>query len=415
MNATPLRSDERKCVWYISKYVVPPGLGSVGARGFMLMRELARLGHRAVIVTSDSNTLAQFPPPGAAYAHRSIDGVDVWVVRTLRYKVAKSVRRILSWLHFEWRLLRMPHDDLPPPDAVVASSLSLLTILSGFRLRRRYRCRLVFEVRDIWPLTITQEGGFGRFNPVVLFLGWVERLGYRHADVVVGTMPNLREHVRGVLGYDRPVHCVPMGIDCGVLDEPPEISAEYRDAYIPRDAFVVAHAGTIGITNALEPFFECARACQDVEGIHFLMVGEGDLKAEYIERYGALPNLTFAPRVDKRLVHSVLSNCDLLYFSVHESEVWRYGQSLNKIIDYMLAGKPVVASYSGFPSMIDESGCGTFVPAGDVSALRSEVLRYADMAAPTREAIGARGRDWLFENRCYSRLARDFEEILFGE
>ena len=42
------------------------------------------------------------------------------------------------------------------------------------------------------------------------------------------------------------------------------------------------------------------------------------------------------------MVQSVLSRCDLLYFSVHVSTVWKYGQSLNKVIDYMLAGKPVV-------------------------------------------------------------------------
>ena len=112
-------------------------------------------------------------------------------------------------------------------------------------------------------------------------------------------------------------------------------------------------------------------------------------------------------------MHDFLTRCDLLYLSVHDSTVWDYGLSLNKLIDYMLAAKPIVASYSGFPSMIDEAECGSFVPAGDAAALRDEILRFRRMDAATRESMGERGRVWLLENRGYEVLARDYLEILF--
>ena len=115
------------------------------------------------------------------------------------------------------------------------------------------------------------------------------------------------------------------------------------------------------------------------------------------------------------MVQSVLSRCDLLYFSVHVSEVWRYGQSLNKVIDYMLAGKPVVASYTGYPSMINEAGCGTYVPAGEEDSLRQEILRYARMPADEREATGARGRAWILQERTYPALAARYLKILLPE
>ena len=128
-----------------------------------------------------------------------------------------------------------------------------------------------------------------------------------------------------------------------------------------------------------------------------------------------MPNLTFAPRVPKQMVQSVLSYCDLLYFSVHVSTVWKYGQSLNKVIDYMLAGKPVVASYTGYPSMINEAECGTYVPAGDVEALRKEVQRYAGMDAASREAVGRRGREWILAHRRYEVLAKYYLTILVDQ
>ena len=46
------------------------------------------------------------------------------------------------------------------------------------------------------------------------------------------------------------------------------------------------------------------------------------------------------------------------------------GSLSNKLIDYMMAGKPVVASYSGYQSMLNEANAGLFVPAGSMLSLR---------------------------------------------
>jgi glycosyltransferase involved in cell wall biosynthesis len=112
--------------------------------------------------------------------------------------------------------------------------------------------------------------------------------------------------------------------------------------------------------------------------------------------------------VPKEQVQSVLALCDLLYFAVHPSKVWRFGLSLNKLIDYMLSAKPVLASYTGHPSMIDEAGAGSFAPAGDAAALKAEILRYASLPQAERREMGLRGRSWLLEKRRYPRLARDY-------
>jgi glycosyltransferase involved in cell wall biosynthesis len=402
-------------IWYVSKYVAPPGSGTAGGRGYLLMKELAQMGHKVAIITSDSNQLAAPPNLETGYLFQQVDGIELWWVRTMKYSVAKSARRILSWLHFEWRLLWLPRHKLPKPDVVVVSSLSLLTVFNGLWWRLRYKCRLVFEVRDIWPLTITEEGGFKPSNPFVWGLGVIERLGYKHADAIVGTMPNLGEHVQQVLGYPKVTSCIPMGVDAATFAILEALPVGYEAAYFPKDKFVVAHVGSIGITNALDTFLECAETMQDQPNIHFLVVGDGDLREAYREKYSHLDNLTFGPKVTKAMVQTVLAKCDLLYFSVHVSRVWQYGQSLNKVIDYMMAGKPVVASYTGYPSMINEASCGTYVPAGDVLALKEEVIRYGQMDAQERQLIGARGKDWLLENRTYPKLAKEYLEIMLNK
>jgi glycosyltransferase involved in cell wall biosynthesis len=226
-------------------------------------------------------------------------------------------------------------------------------------------------------------------------------------------MPNLGEHVADVLGFPRKVHCIPMGFDRGALDHANSNSDNPLGVLLPKGKFLVAHVGAMGISNALDTFMACAEAMRDESAVHFVTVGDGDLRPAYEKRFGHLPNLTFAPKVPKMDVPGVLAGCDLLYFAADRSKVWQYGQSLNKVIDYMLAGKPIVASYMGYPSMINEANCGKFVPPENCNALRQEILHFLRMTPMERAEVGKRGRDWILANRTYERLAHQYLKILF--
>lgn len=397
-----------KTIWYISKYVTPNYAAKVGARGFFILREFSRMGHKSLLITSDSNHLANAPSFAGPRFHEDVDGVDVYWLRTVKYHGARSFRRMLSWLDFEWQLFRMPKKPLPVPDVLIVSSLSLLTVLNGLHLRRRYKCKLVFEVRDIWPMILTETGGLSRWNPFVMFLGWIEKIAYSKANLTVGTMPNLKEHVRSVLGFDRPVACIPQGLDPALLNAPQALPVGYADTYIPSDKFIVCHAGSIGADNALETLFSCARKMRANDRIHFLIVGEGYLKEKFKNDNKDLLNVTFAPGVPKASVQALLSKVDVVYFAVHNAPMLKYGQSLNKVVDYMLSGKPIIASYDGYPSMINEAGCGTYVPVEDVEALEAEIDRYFKLSDEERHNIGANGRTWLLRHRRFETLAADY-------
>jgi glycosyltransferase involved in cell wall biosynthesis len=403
-----------KTIWYVTKYFSPKTANSPGGRGWFLVDEMQRAGYQVVVISSDSNNLVDLPVLNKRVTLEGCDGVRIVWLKTMTYSVAKSLRRILSWFHFEWNLFWLNKSQLPRPDVVIISSLSLLTIVNGLLIRFKYKSRLVFEVRDIWPLTIVEEGGFSNGNLFVRGLAWLERLAYRKSDAIVGTMPNLAAHVRNELGFDRPVFCVPMGVSQGHLSDVADLPADYVEHYLSSDKFKVVHAGTIGITNALDVFFNTARAMREYTDIEFVIVGDGALKQHYQDLYGDLPNLIFAPKVPRNRVQAVLEKGDLLYFSVHDSRVWDYGQSLNKVIDYMLAAKPVVASYNGYPSMINESGCGMFIPANDSDALRVAILEMKSRGAEELEQMGRRGREWLLQNRNYEKLARDYLKVLFS-
>lgn len=399
-----------KTIWYISKYSSPLKYG-LGSRHFYLAREFNELKKRTIIFSSDSNHLTKFPEFPATYFRESIDGVETWWIKTLKYKGSASIRRILSWLDFEIKLWLMPKAKIARPDVVIVSSLSLLTILNGFWLKKRYRCRLFFEIRDIWPLTLVEEGGFRRWNPFIMILAWVEKFGYLKSDVIIGTMPNLSEHVKAVTGKNPPCYCFPLGFDPALYEQSEPLPDGYEERYIPRHKFIVGYAGSIGRANALETLIRCAERMKDNPHVHFVLIGDGGMLSGYQKRISGLPNISFAPKVKKLQVQSFLRRCHVLYFGAGKSKIWHYGQSLNKMIDYMYAGKPVIASYSGYPSMLNEAQSGVFVPAEDVRALKNAILAYARMPRERLEQIGKRGKAWLLQNRRYDKIAREYAKL----
>ena len=122
---------------------------------------------------------------------------------------------------------------LDKPDVIIVSSLSIFTILSGLIFRIKYSAKLVFEIRDVWPLTITEVAGTSNYHPFILRLSWVEKLGYRKSNIVVGTLPNLKEHVNNILKDKREVYCIPQGVDVELSQNPVGLSEEHINKYIP--------------------------------------------------------------------------------------------------------------------------------------------------------------------------------------
>ena len=399
-------------LWYITKYFVPEDENSAGSRGWQLVKHLDQTRYQTIVFTSDANMFLYREPSQDAKSEETKNGIQLVFLRTLKYQSARSFRRILGWLHFELELFLTPKQSYPRPDIILVSSLSIFTIVNGLYFKWRYKCPLLFEIRDIWPLTLVEEDGFSRFHPAILAMAWLEKLGYLGADRIIGTMPNLVEHVTKVTGKNLPVSCLPMGVSNLQTSERTPISQVFRAKYFSPDKMSVVYAGTIGITNALDAFFDAARLCSQIEDIEFIVVGDGDLKEKYMKMTSDLHNVRFAPRVPKNQVQAVLESADVLYFSTFYSEVWRYGQSLNKLIDYMLSGKPIIGSYSGYPSMINEADCGLFVEAENPQALFEAFVFMLEMPIAERTEMGQRGPEWLLENRPYSKLAESFSDLL---
>jgi len=178
-------------VVYISKYASYAPMG-IETRHIYLSKELVKRGHHLQLFISDSNhQLTSLP---IKYKD-NVAGVQVEWLKTIKYKKAYGIKRILSWIHFEWKLKTRLAQLKESPDVVIVSSLSLLSILNGISLKKKHGSKLVFEVRDIWPLVLTRISSLRPRNVMFQVLQKIEQKGYAKSDLIIGTMPNLKEHV----------------------------------------------------------------------------------------------------------------------------------------------------------------------------------------------------------------------------
>ncbi|MBT1450706.1 glycosyltransferase family 4 protein [Glaciecola sp. XM2] len=407
---------ESKTIWYVSKYANIKEYGA-NTRQANFCGTFKKSGYDVRLITSNSSHLFNDLPgfKGRYYDMKS-NGVKVTWVNTFLYSKPASIKRILSWLWFDFFVLMMAFNKkYKKPDVFIASSLSLFTVITGCFFKKFYKAKFIFEVRDIWPQTLIDLKGFRANHPLVWFLKCVERFGYKYSDAIVGTMPGLRLHVESEVGLGSKVVCIPQGIDLGFYQNNQEnLELDYIQKYIPNDKFIVTYTGTFGEANALQYIVTAARKLKHLSNIHFLLVGDGYLKMELVNSAKGLNNITFAPKIRKEQIQHLLSLSDLLVASVRNEKIYKYGISLNKFVDYMYSKKPIVCMYSGFPSMLDEAGCGEFTPAEDSNSFAEAVRKYEGMDFIEREKLGERGYQFLINKRSFDALGKKYME-LFNE
>lgn len=401
----------------INHYAGSPRYG-MEFRPYYLGREWLRLGHRVTVVAASfSHLRTKSPAFAGSAAVESIDGIDYVWLRTPPY-MGNGAGRVRNMLSFLWSLRQQESMLLErgAPDIVIASSTYPLDIYPAARLARRSGARLVFEVHDLWPLSPVELGGIPRWHPYIVVMQRAENFAYRCADLVVSILPAALDHMREHgLEPERFVH-IPNGIEVMEWEQHEELPELHRNALqgLTKDGrAIVGYAGAHGIANALDSFIDAANLLREVP-VALALVGSGPEKEALMKKAKdmGLKNVVFLPPVPKRAMPALLERMDVLYISFRKKPLFRFGISPNKLMDYMMAGKPVVCAIEAGNDPVTECGCGFSIPAESPPAVAGAVRRLLDLETAERAAMGARGRQYVRANHDYRILAARFLEAV---
>lgn len=399
----------------INHYAGSPRHG-MAYRPYYLAREWASSGHRVRILAADRSHIRARQPDlaGKARLDEIIDGVEYSWFRTPPYN-GNGVGRVRNMGAFVTALYLRSKEIAREykPDVVIASSTYPMDIWPAHRIARLAKATLLFEVHDLWPLSPMELGGMSKWHPFIMLVQQAEDYAYRHADRVVSMLPKVREYMvsRGLA--PEKLHFVPNGIDPGEwLTDTPDLSDEVRNtlgALRAQGTAIVGYAGTHGVSNALDNMLDAAKLMQG-EKVAFVLVGGGPSKAGLQERASRekLDNVHFLDPVEKSRVPSLLSYFDIAYIGWHRHPLYRFGIAPNKLMDYMMAARPVLHAVEAGNDPVREAGCGMTIEPDNPQAVVDGVRSLLALPAQERRAMGERGKAFVLENLTYPVLGRRF-------
>jgi glycosyltransferase involved in cell wall biosynthesis len=388
-------------------------------RPYYLAREWVRAGHTVTIVAaSESHVRSRRPNINGPVNEESIDGIRYVWLKTPPYQ-GNTARRVLNMFAFVLGLFRYARQitEGTKPDLVIASSTYPLDIFPAARLARRCGARLVFEVHDLWPLSPIELGGMSRRHPFIVLLQWAEDYAYRTAAKVVSMLPKAAAYMetRG-MRPDQFIH-IPNGVDLSEWDGQHDALSSDVAELIQRERakahFLVGYAGAHGIANALHNLIQAAGRLRG-QPVTFLLVGQGPEKAALQGQANelGLENVIFLPTLQKTAVPKFLRELDALYIGLQRQPLFRFGISPNKLMDYMMSGKPVVQAIEAGNNPVADARCGVSVPAEDPGALADAIVWLMRLDKAERESMGVSGRRYVEQHHDYRVLAQQFLEAV---
>jgi hypothetical protein len=369
-----------------------PEVGAPQTRILELANELARKGHEITVLTGFPNY-----PDGviaAPYRGRRLQTErlgDLRIVRTPIYPAPNRGvgRRLLN--HLSFALSSMPASTRTgPADVVVVETPPLFAAVSGVAIAALKRAPLMLNVADLWPDAAIQFGAL-RHRRVIAGARALERFAYRHADRIAVPTPGL-ERVLGERGYPpERIVVVPHGVD------PSRFPLDGDRDPVPGR---VLYSGTIGMGHAVGTLIEAARRLEENGGgYEFLIVGDGAERAELEERTRelGLRSVTFAGRLPRSELPALLATADVAVATQRDLPLLADALS-TKVLEYMAAGRPVVAAASGWTAeVIDRAGAGFVCPPEQPAALAEAIVRITADRESARE-MGLSGRRYVEAN-----------------
>lgn len=400
-----MKKNTKPIVWVINQFAGTLESGW-GERHFYFSKHWVNEGYDVRIISGSFNHMFKLNKEVKdLYAEEVFQNIKFIWVKTPTYN-PQSWQRFLSMLVFSIRILFLPVKKIGRPDVVIVSSMPIFPILSAIIMRSKWKFNLIFEIRDIWPLTLQLLGNKPIWHPAVQFIGWFERIGYKQADAVVSLLPNARKHMESIAKKNLNLHYIPNGIEVNTTIDA-TLNVELADQ-IPKNKFIVGYAGTIGLANALEHLIDASRQLVEKSDIYFVIVGDGYLKNELIEKTTGQKNILFLPKIPKNQVQHLLSFFDVCFVGRNDSPLFLHGVSANKYFDYMQAAKPILNSNNLIKDPVELSSCGLIVKPDSAEAICQGIITLYSMTDEERQEMGNAGKVYVNSYHNLQYLANQY-------
>jgi glycosyltransferase involved in cell wall biosynthesis len=305
---------------------------------------------------------------------------------------------------------------LPRPDVVIGSSPQLLVALSAWWIAFSRQLPFVFEVRDLWPESLTAVGVGSEDSLLHHSLAAIARFLYERADRVVVVTPAFRDHLiqRWRVPPEK-IEIVENGVETDMFSpSPPEASAALRRELGADSKFLVCYVGTMGMAHGLDTLLDAAATLQrEKPDVLFLLIGEGAEKQriQSLAQSQSLTNVRILDQQPRDKIPAFISASDACLVLLKKTDIFKTVIP-TKMLEFMSCARPVILGVDGQArQIIDEAGAGLVIEPENAVALAQAIKRLEQDPANGR-ALGQKGRKFILQRFSRASTAEKYIDVL---
>lgn len=411
-----------KVIWIIDHYSSEPKYGGI-QRQFDFANELSKRGYRTIIISSAfSHYTHSYISEKKCHISKFANNAYYVYVHTKSYESNRGmgrVRNMFSFVSAVNKNYKKIEKKLGKPDVVMGASVHPLAWIAAYKLAKHYGVKFIAEVRDLWPEMWLLNGEKGKYDPMVIFFGSIEKWAYKRADKIIYSMLYGDKYICGKLGFPHDkVALIGQPMDCKRFDrnaeekraEIPEIIREFIDG-----AFTCVFTGYFMEYEGVHVMLNAAKEFHD-KGmpIKFLFIGSGN-EEEAMKKFvddKKLDNVLIHGRISKELIPAILRSCDICLAhcaTEGKAESFKYGISKNKVNEYLYSGNPVIYGRDDEMDPVAKYGGGYVIEPFKSEQFVQKIEEIYNMAPEKRAEFGKKGKDYLIK---YHRVDSLVDKLL---
>lgn len=366
------------------QYFGTPG-GSWSTRCYELARRWVRMGDEVTVITSPYDK-SDLKPQG--YIHRTeIEGIRLVVIDSGDSNTFPLWKRMFRAVRFA--VSASYQAATIPCDILIASSGPITIGIPALIARWVKGRRFVFEVRDLWPQGVIENGLIRGKLMERLSYGF-EALCYRNAELVVAASIGMEDSIRRRHPRTRTL-VIPNASDIELFGNGPDIEFP---ASIDTGKKTFLYTGSLGLMDAVGDVIEGFAALDDLRDIQLVIIGDGAERRMLQQRVAELglgANIHFIGLIPKVQVAGWYKIALASFVVFKDFPVWST-VSPNKMFDSFAAGVPIIQNTGGWiRDLVAEQACGLNANMGDPQSM-AECIRRISTDDALRMELGRNAR-----------------------
>jgi len=376
----------KKKIWIMNHYATSMFFNK-GGRHYWFAENLIKSGYEPTIFCANTrhNREDIVKIHEGKYLRMIAENIPFVFIKTVRYS-GNGRQRIKNMLVFAWNLTAIAKEYARiygKPDLILASSVHPLTLVAGIKIARRFGVPCICEVRDLWPESLVAYGFLKQNSVIAKILYRAEKWIYKNADSIVMTWEGGKEYICDQ-GWDKEIDLnkvkhINNGVSVEAFDRNSQENIITDPDLDNPDFKNIVYAGSIRKVNNIGILLDAAKIIQEQghRQIRFLIYGSGDEKARLERRCRdeSITNVIFKGWIEKRFVPSVLKKAYVNVLHNSSTSLDKYGQSQNKLFEYLAAGRCIVQTFSTGYSILNKYDCGICVPVQNAEEIAKALIK----------------------------------------